>query len=82
MTFHVLQIRLTDMLKTTQLQAEEIQGLLQLRATTRSLDSSSIRIDLAPYTPVHWLNDLEKVSMCFGLTSNALCNLMVMLGVH
>ena len=58
---NVVQVRLTDMLKTTELQAQDIQALLQLRATTKSLDSSSIRIDLAPYSHVHWLNNLEKV---------------------
>jgi hypothetical protein len=49
------------MLKTTELHVQDIQALLQLRATTKSLDSSSIRIDLAPYSHVHWLNNLEKV---------------------
>ena len=48
-------------MKTTELHAQDIQALLQLRATTKSLDSSSIRIDLAPYSHVHWLNNLEKV---------------------
>ena len=55
------QIRLTDMLKATAIQAQDIHGLLQLRTNTTSLDSSTIRIDLAPYQYVHWLNDLEKV---------------------
>ena len=50
------------MLKTTGLQAQDIQLLLQLRGTIKSLDSNSIRIDLAPYSHVHWLNNLEKVS--------------------
>ncbi len=59
---NVVQVRLTDMLKTTELHAQDIQALLQLRSTTKSLDSSSIRIDLAPYSHVHWLNNLEKVS--------------------
>lgn len=49
------------MLRATELQAQDIQALLQLRASTKSLDSSNIRIDLAPYKHVHWLNDLEKV---------------------
>lgn len=34
---------------------------MQLRAGATSLDPTSIRIDLAPYQHVHWLNDLEKV---------------------
>ena len=56
-----LQTRLTDMLKATELQPEDIQGLLRLRATASALDSSNLRIDLAPYHYVHWVNNLEKV---------------------
>lgn len=57
-----MQTRLTDMLKATSLQPEDIQSLLRLRASATPLDSSNLRIDLAPYTHVHWLNDLEKVT--------------------
>jgi len=64
---NVVQVRLTDMLKSTELQAQDIQALLQLRASTKSLDSSSIRIDLAPYSHVHWLNNLEKVSCAVAI---------------
>ena len=57
-----MQTRLIDMLKATALQPEDIQALLRLRASASPLDSSNLRIDLAPYTHVHWLNDLEKVT--------------------
>lgn len=58
----VAQTRLTDMLKETVLQPEDIQSLLRLRASVKPLDSTNLRIDLAPYTHVHWINDLEKVT--------------------
>ncbi|KAL3134029.1 hypothetical protein ABBQ32_008463 [Trebouxia sp. C0010 RCD-2024] len=54
------ETRLTDMLKETTLQPEDIQSLLRLRASVTPLDSTNLRIDLAPYTHVHWINDLEK----------------------
>ena len=58
-----MQTRLTDMLKATELQPQDIQSLLRLRATASPLDGSNLRIDLAPYTHVHWVNDLEKVTI-------------------
>lgn len=58
-----MQTRLIDMLKATALQPEDIQALLRLRASASPLDSSNLRIDLAPYTHVHWLNDMEKVTI-------------------
>ena len=60
----VAQTRLTDMLKATGLQQEDIQSLLRLRSTASALDSTTLRINLAPYQHVHWLNDLEKVCTC------------------
>ena len=57
-----LQVRLSDRLAAVGLQAEELQGLMQLRGGVTPLDPSSIRIDLAPYQHVYWLNNLEKVS--------------------
>ena len=62
------------MLKTTGLQAQDIQLLLQLRGTIKSLDSNSIRIDLAPYSHVHWLNNLEKVSCAVAVVSALNCS--------
>lgn len=59
--YALCQVRLADQLATVGLQPQEVQGLLQLRAQAVPLDSSSIRIDLAPYQHVTWLNDLEKV---------------------
>lgn len=50
------------MLKATGLQPEDFQGLLRLRASVAPLDSTTLRIQLAPYTHVHWMNDLEKVT--------------------
>ncbi|KAL0021594.1 hypothetical protein WJX79_001497 [Trebouxia sp. C0005] len=71
------EIRLTDMLKTTELQAQDIQALLQLRASTKSLDSSSIRIDLAPYSHIHWLNNLEKDKKRYRGFSRTVTDLLI-----
>ncbi|DBA75355.1 TPA: hypothetical protein ACH3X1_010624 [Trebouxia sp. C0004] len=71
------EVRLTDMLKTTELQAQDIQALLQLRASSKSLDSSSIRIDLAPYSHVHWLNNLEKDKKRYRGFSRTITDLLI-----
>ena len=87
--FSVMQTRLTDMLKATALQPEDIQSLLRLRASASPLDSSNLRIDLAPYNHVHWLNDLEKVTEdckksldCLGIISNVSSSIKLLALLH
>lgn len=65
-----MQVRLSDALTAVGLQPQEVQSLMQLRSQAVQLDSSSVRIDLAPYQHVSWLNDLEKVRLCVHLSSD------------
>lgn len=73
-------MRINNDLKATALQPEDIGSLMKLRAHRLETAADDLRIDLAPYQHVAWLNDLERVGeesgpfgccgVCAGCTSD------------
>ena len=57
----LLQMRINNDLKATALQPEDIGSLMKLRAHRLETAADELRIDLAPYQHVAWMNDLEQV---------------------
>ena len=62
----LLQMRINSDLKATALQPEDIGSLMKLRAHRLETAADDLRIDLAPYQHVAWLNDLEQVQESLG----------------
>ena len=57
----LLQMRINNDLQATALQPEDIGSLMKLRAHRLETAADELRIDLAPYQHVAWMNDLEQV---------------------
>ncbi|BDA49281.1 UDP-glucose:glycoprotein glucosyltransferase 1 [Coccomyxa sp. Obi] len=53
------EVRLSDMMKETGLQSEDIAALVQLRSQMKEVDAEDLRIDLRTPDAIHWLNDIE-----------------------
>ena len=62
----LLQMRINNDLKATALQPEDIGSLMKLRAHKLETAADDLRIDLAPYQHVAWMNDLERVRVKLG----------------
>ena len=74
----LLQMRINSDLKATALQPEDIGSLMKLRAHKLETAADDLRIDLAPYQQVAWMNDLERVRVTLGHCAS----LMFVLGAH
>ena len=62
----LLQMHINNDLQATALQPEDIGSLMKLRAHKLETAADDLRIDLAPYQHVAWMNDLERVRVNSG----------------